>query len=256
MDLNSRFEALKIALDQRPSIESRSCSQSPSAPYQCYERNQFTKLSSTRPDCSPYLPISVTELRLATMPADRRPLPTKSQPHRPQPDPSIGPRPPPPADKQESQDRQSGDSGKGAAGPRLQRPAWMLHHAAPSGPSASPPRRDATGARKGTNTARSNAPVLQHRRDPRAGPPSRGNRGPPTLSPQGSVRGACCGPRLSADNSAAGPPTPSPLRALECSSESDVEEAEHRAIMRRLDESAEWAGPNADPDRRAELLFV
>jgi hypothetical protein len=272
MDLNSRFEALKIALDQRPAWESRSGSQSPFSPNISYERHQqflpFKSSSSARPDQSLDQPISPSELRVAMVaPADRtqtHPIPTKSRPHRPQRDAHIGPFPQPQSAVREGQERQPGDDGKVAAvGPRLQRPAWMLHHAAPSGPSASPPRRAATGTRKGSNPAARGAAPAPHR-DPSAGPGPAGGRrgggpgaGGPAASPQGSATSTrsstgCC-PRCPTADSAAALRPPSPLWLLERGPfESDAEEAEHRAIMRRLDDSAEWA----DPARVAELLFV
>jgi hypothetical protein len=224
MDLNSRFNALKIALDQRPSMASRS--------------------SNSRPSFkSPYAPISPGDLRVVVTPADRP---------QPPPHPSIGPRPPPPSAARARQDRQPGGAGKSAAGPRLQRPTWM-HHAAPSGPSASPPRWDsASAARKGAAAARGPAhwqAPPQHRWGPGSGSASGGSGDGPAPSPPGSARG---GGRL---RNLADDATPPPTE-LQYGSESDVEEAEHRAIMRRLDDSAEWAGPDPGPARRAELLLV
>ena len=221
MDLNSRFNALKVALDQRPSMASTSSDGIPSSQ-------------------SFYAPISPGDLRVAT--PTNNSIASMTQPRHWHRDQSIGPRPSPPSIAQARQDRQPSDAGKSAAGPRLQRPTWM-HHAAPSGPSASPPPRDSACTRKGAAVSRGTAPAPPHlRRGPGGGPAGGG----------GPARGA--GRRRStADDATA---APSPPRERQRGSESDAEEAEHRAIMRRLDDSSEWAGSDPDPSRRAELLFV
>ena len=229
MDLNLRFEALKSALDSGPLHKPQR------SPASISSRTQHTPSLHQRTYChdSTYVPISPSDLVVTTGGVD-------SKLHYHDPSQSLHPQLPNGADSATSasrrRHRQPERPSNAQLGPRLQVPFWMRHHstAIPSPPEPPAPRPRQERDRPRSNHGSGTRQETGRGRDALTDGAAHGPIGQSSACVQASRAGS----RPRGDD---------PSWA---SAESDPEEAEHRAIMRRLDDSGDWA---PDP---TELLVV
>jgi hypothetical protein len=257
-DLNSRFEALKIALDPKSSGFILNAKSPPKSRPVAVERTAEMP-SHTNSSYNPFEPISPGDLT-GIFRASVAKHPTGldiSNP--PQPDPVNGrvsfnswasPRAHPLT--------KPATTNRGPSCPRLQVPFWMRHHGAAS------PRQPVSAAARGapsqqlddTVTARArNAPLAREGLARRRGGDDVPATGRTNIRPapfrQRSVSVGSFGTG-GGGRSAAAAAADSQWSESSSEFDADPEEAEHAAIMRRIDQSGDWEQAPAEP----ELLMI